>query len=118
MHRLLDPYRMPALCCGILYVRNGVRYGGLRICEGKQPTVNLYPPLTELKAAKWRRYFRKRSAAPVGPQEANATDGGPRKGDVLVVTRSIDCEVHPDLLNAGDDRRKRGGVQIAARYLG
>src|SRR5882672_11785953 len=65
----------------ILYVRNGGRYGGLRICAGEHRWSISSRPISRAKSSKMRKDIsgedQRRS---VGPQAAPAFDGASRKG--------------------------------------
>jgi Resolvase, N terminal domain/Helix-turn-helix domain of resolvase len=72
----------------ILYVRNGERYGGLRIREGEHRRSISLRPISRTQSREMRQDISgEDQRRAVRPQATHAPDGGPRKGDVLIVTR-------------------------------
>src|ERR1019366_6064133 len=120
MHKSLTHVKCGFTLC-ILYVRNGERYGGLWICACEHRRPILVRPISRAKNSEVREDIsREDQRCSFRPQAADAPDGGPGKGGRVGShpTRSIG-EVHTrSPQSSGNDRRERGWVQIAERYLG
>src|SRR3981189_1833031 len=105
----------------ILYVRNGDRYGGLRICAGEHRWSISSRPISRAKSSKMRKDISgEDQRSSVGPQAANAADDGSRKAGRVGrhQARSIgEVDTRPPE-STGDDWGKRSRLQIVERHLG